>query len=950
MVNRTKLANAIRLAALSSGAILALGQPAFAQEAGLETIEEVMVTGSRIMRANLEAPTAVTTLDSAAIEFSGQLNTADILRSLPAAGVSGLSSTNSNFFTSGGGINTIDLRNLGEERTLVLVNGRRYISGVAGTAAVDWNTIPTELIERVEVITGGASAIYGSDALAGVVNVVLKDDFEGVEVSMSHGETMEFGDDKTDRLSITMGSNFAQDKGNAVVSLTWSEEGGVWAKDRPNTETDDIAECLFSGDINDCQTSRSPFYSSYSEWGRFSTPSTPNQYVYDNGTVSAYDGSVYGFNRQAFRRHSVPTERYLISSTVNYEINDKLEAFMETTFARTETQTDIEPYPHSNGDLFINGISIDNPFVPQALRDIAIANGDDVIQYVRRTTELDNRGSFAERQTFRGVFGLRGEINDNWNWDAFYGQAQMQDSQRGTGQLNISNFRNALNAGDDGSGNIVCLDAAAVAEGCVPINIFGYGTISSAAAKYVTAPSIRDQRTRQTIAGVNIAGDLFEMPAGALAMAAGLEYRSEYAADFPDALTRTGQNAGNKEEPTEGSYSVREAYVELDAPLLTDVFLAKSLSVGAAFRISDYDTIGSTSAYTARLNWQPIDSLRVRGQYARAVRAPNINELYAPGGENFATVADPCNGVTATTPGTIADNCRSVQAIADRIASEGSFTLTQPEIQGTGGFTGKGNPNLETETSDSYTLGAVFDHDFGNIGSLTLSVDWYQIKIEDLIDTVGRQTSVDFCYNQTSFPNNFCDFVVRDTTAPSFQTGEIIEVNSGFINEGTLETSGVDVQVQWGMLLSDMFSGASGGLDFNLQYGYLNDYTLTKFGDEDESAGEVGLSKHEWLASATYSLDRFAFQWETTYVGDAVPNLDNALFNFKVGSFVTHDIYVSYNVFDSTKIYLGVDNLTDEESPIILSGVTGNTTGWDTNAAVYGNFGRSYYLGFKSTF
>ncbi|MFC6755292.1 hypothetical protein, partial [Halorubrum tibetense] len=186
---------------------------------------------------------------------------------------------------------------------------------------------------------------------------------------------------------------------NAVVSLTWSEEGGVLAKDRPNTAQDDIAECLFTGDINDCQTSRTPFFSSYSEWGRFSTPSTPSQYTVDNGQVLPWNAATYGFNRQAFRRHSVPTERYLISSNISYEINDKLEAFMETTFARTETQTDIEPFPHSAGDLFIDGISIDNPFVPQDLRNIAIANGDDVIQYVRRTTELDNRGSFAERQT-----------------------------------------------------------------------------------------------------------------------------------------------------------------------------------------------------------------------------------------------------------------------------------------------------------------------------------------------------------------------------------------------------------------------------------------------------------------------------------------------------------------------------------------------------------------------
>lgn len=952
MVERTKLANAIKLAALSAtSAAVLLTMPAHAQDESIESIEEVMVTGSRIMRANLVAPTAITTLDSQNIEFTGQLNSADILRSLPAAGVSGISSSNSNFSTSGGGINTVNLRNLGEDRTLVLVNGRRYISGLAGSAAVDWNTIPTEMIERVEVITGGASAIYGSDALAGVVNVILKDDFEGVEFSVSHGETWDYGDDKTDRLNLTMGSNFAGDKGNAVVSVTWSDESGVLAKDRKNTRLDDIAACYITSDP--CTQTFEPFYSSYSEHGRFNIGQ--NRYTVDNGVgkdgdVVAWDGDVYGFNRQEFRRFTVPTERYLISSSMNYEISDKLEAFVETTFARTETQTELEPFPLAAGDLFIDGVSINNPFMPQGLIDAATAAGKTEVDFVRRTTELEQRGSYAERQTFRTVFGLRGEINDNWSWDAFYGQGQMQDSQRGTGQLNISNFRNALNAEVDTDGNIVCADAAAVEEGCVPINIFGKGSISAAAAKYVSAPSVRDQRTKQTIAGLNVNGAVMDLPAGPLSVAAGLEYRSEYAADFPDALTRTGQNAGNKEEPTQGAYNVREFYAEFDAPIVSDLPLVKELSIGGAYRFSDYDTIGSTDAYTARISWQLIDELRIRGQYARAVRAPNINELFAPGGENFAAVSDPCDDVTATTPGIIADNCRSVPAIAARIADQGVFDLTQPEIQGTGGFTSKGNPNLFTETSDSFTVGAVYDHDFGKIGSMTLSVDWYQIKIDDLIDTVSRQTSVDFCYNSASFPNTFCDFIVRDTTGDAFQQGEITAVNSGYINEGSLETEGVDVQVQWSMLLSDVSDSLAGGLDINLNYGYLTDFTETKFGEKDNQVGENGLSRHEWLASATYTLDRFAIQWETTYIGDSVPDKSSADFGFNVGEYVSHDVYMSYNFMENSKVFLGIDNLTDEKAPNIYNGAPGNTTGHDTNASVYNDIGRTAYIGVKSSF
>ena len=928
------------LSAAVTAAIMVPSLPAFAQE-DATLVEEVVVTGSRIVRANLDSPTAITTVDSQSIEMSGELNSADILRSLPATGVSGISSNNSNFTTSNAGINTVELRNLGEDRTLTLVNGRRYVSGVAGSSAIDWNTIPTELIERVEVITGGASAIYGSDALAGVINVILKDDFEGVSITSSHGETLEFGDDTTDRFNLTAGGNFDGGKGNAVVSMTYTDEGGVYARDRKNTEVDDIAGCYIDSD--NCQDSYAPFYSSYSESGRFYALNDPSEanYTYDGGLVP-WDADKYGFNRQQFRRYSIPTERFLISSNLNYEISDSLEAFVETTFARTETQTELEPYPLSSDDLFIDGISIDNPYVPQELRDVAIAAGDEHIKFVRRTTELDQRGSYAERQTFRALMGLRGEYND-WNWDAFFGQGQMQDSQRGTGQLNISNFRNALNVVDDGNGNIVCADQAAVDEGCAPINLFGKGSISQAAADYVSAPSIRDQRTKQTIAGINLNGTIMDLPAGPLSLATGWEYRDEYAADFPDALTRTGQNAGNKEDSTEGGYDVNEVYIEMEAPLLADLPGVQSLSVGAAYRYSDYNTIGDTDAYTGRVSWVINDDLRVRGQYARAVRAPNISELYAPGGENFANVSDPCDGVTATTPGVVADNCRANPAVAARIEAEGVFALDQPERQGTGGFTSKGNENLFTETSDSYTLGAIYEHDFGTIGNMTLSLDWYSIEIEDLIDTVGRQTSVDFCYNASSYPNNFCDFVVRDTSGPAFQQGEITEVNSGYINEGTLKTEGIDLQVQWGLAIGE------GQLDLGLNYGHTMEYTLTKFGNVDELVGEVGYFDDQWVGTVAYSLDRLMVQLETTYLSDAVPDVSSD-YGFSTGEYVIHDLFASYQFTDSISANMGVSNLLDEDAPIILSGIPGNTTGTDTNASVYNPIGRSAYVGVRMQF
>ena len=938
MFRRKQIAAAVSVATVMG----AFAAPTLAQNEP-QLVEEVVVTGSRIAKPNLGAPTPITTIDQQAIEFTGSANSADILRTLPSVGVSAVSSTNSNFFVTGGGINTIDLRNLGEDRTLVLVNGRRYVSGLAGQNAVDFNTIPTELIKRIDVITGGASAIYGSDALAGVVNVILDDEFEGVRVTAQGGQTDE-SDGETQRFNILMGNRFQEGRGGAVLNFTYSDDDGILARDRKETRIDGISECLFTGLASDCKSEVEPFFSSFPPQGRFNIISTGERLTIADGTgagatVKSFNGDEDGFNRQAFRRYSVPTERTLASAMFDYQLNDNLEAFAEIMYARTETATNLEPFPLQADDLAIDGIPIDNPFMPQAIRDAAIAAGDQFVDFTRRTVELEQRGAESTRTTQRALFGLRGDFGDNWQWDAFISRANMEDDQLSTGQTNVANFREALNVTTDDNGNFICASSAARIEGCVPVNLFGIGSISQDAADYLSAPALRKQETEQTNVGINVVGDVIELPAGPLAVAFGYEYREEYATDQPDALVRLGQNGGNASAPTEGEFDVNELYIEADIPILSGAPFAEELTLGAAYRYSDYDTIDSTDAYTGRISWAPIESLRFRAQYARAVRAPNINELFAPGGENFATVNDPCNGVTATTPGTIANNCRSVPEIAARIQAVGVFELTQPEIQGTGGFTGRGNPNLGPEESDSYSVGFVYSDNW-DAGSLTVSLDWYDIEIEDLIDTVGRQTSLDFCYDSAGFPNEFCAFVERDSTGPAFQLGEVTAVNSGFINEGTLETSGIDLQVDWSMPLFN------GELNLRAVYAYLDDYTLTKFGDEDDQTGEVGLAEHEALVTALYSTDRWVVQWETTYIGDSTVDNNQDIFNFDVGDYMLHDLFAAFNITDSFRISAGVDNILDEDAPKILTGVQGNTTGWDTNAAVYaqGAIGRNYYV------
>jgi outer membrane receptor protein involved in Fe transport len=338
---------------------------------------------------------------------------------------------------------------------------------------------------------------------------------------------------------------------------------------------------------------------------------------------------------------------------------------------------------------------------------------------------------------------------------------------------------------------------------------------------------------------------------------------------------------------------------------------------------------------------------------SRAVRAPNIGELFAPAGENFAEVADPCNGVTAVDdPGTVVDdNCRSIPEVAARIAATGSFTLTQPEIQGTGGFTGGGNPDLSPETADSWNVGVVIDRDFNRAGRVQFSVDYFKIEIDQLIDTIDRQQSVDLCFNAQDFPNAFCGALVRDTTGPVFQQGELTGVNSGYINEGRLETSGVDVSVSYNLSLDDVLNRPWGDVSLRANYAHLLDFEETKFGVNDAAEGEVGFSEHKVQGAIVYNLGPVRAQWETTYLSDAKPDIDpESLFFYDVGSY-THDVQVGLDVFDSrANLYIGANNVFDEDAPIILSGVPGNTTGTDTAADVYDPIGRRWYAGARVRF
>lgn len=1004
-------------------------------------LKSVQVTGSRIKQANFESPIPIQTIDARQIEQTGQTNIGDIIRSLPVTGISTFTASNSNFNTSGAGLTTVNLRNLGEDRTLVLVNGRRFVSGLPGTQTVDLNSIPTDFIERVDVLTGGASAIYGSDALAGAINIILKKDFEGVSATVQTGQTLADNDDVTRKYSVTAGSTFANGKGNALFNMSFSEELGVFAKDRKSTALDCSNTAIFgtgdAADFRDCFTGFSsfspntriitPINNRANDQGVFPVNGTTQNRIIDpvTGLVRPFVSATDGFNRNAIRALSTPLDRTLMSTVLNFEFNPSARVYFEGTYAKTKAQSNIEPFPLGSDSIFdvlpncfdsdqngrldgcdmSTGVPLSSGVVPQAVRDAVLAanpeltNDTAVIGFARRLTEVGNRGATSNRQTFRAVTGVEGDLIPvvgsgffkTLDYDVSFNYGTTSDNQISNGQVNAPNLREAFNVvTDPTTGKVTCANPVAVAEGCSPVYIFGQNTIDGAALAYITAPSLRDAEIQEIISTASLSGSFGKIPTGGpIGFAAGVEQRTEKSRDTPDALTQTGQNAGNVTPEQVGSFDVKEVFGELALPLLVDKPFAKALVVKGAIRASDYSTIGSTLAYAINVDWAINSWLAPRAQYARAVRAPNISELFSAGSETFATVNDPCGGVTrdaggnpaffnlksdpnnpgnvlssgidtTTVNSVLAQNCLADPAIAARVNDTGGLALTQAEIQGTGGFVG-GSPALGVlteEKSNSRTYGVVITPAFDNkwTDALTMSADFYSIDIKQAIATVPRDQSLTECYSSTtlSFGSQFCENVNRFTTGP--QTGALDEVSGGFLNIGLLKSSGVDTQVNYRFRVADLLPGSGfdlGRVVLNAKYTRLLQQKTVIFGQTTNDRGKVGFFKDRAFTNLVYSRGPITASWLISIYGKSdvdVFEVDDRAGKLPMVTF--HDVQLRYQFqqdwLDMT-VFAGINNVFDK---FVEVGGTGGDLGQPIGSRTFPAegfepFGRAWYAGLK---
>ncbi|NII58901.1 TonB-dependent receptor plug domain-containing protein [Sphingomonas aerolata] len=956
---------------------------------------EIVVTGSRIASPSATAASPLQSVGIAQIQQAGAINVQDVLLQNPAFGTPGVSRTNSSFATQGAGVATVNLRNLGDDRTLVLVNGRRFVAGLPGSSAVDLNVIPTQFLERVDVLTGGASAVYGSDAVAGVVNMIYKTKFDGIQLDGQVGMS-QYGDGFDRQVNALVGKNFADGRGNIMLFGGYSKQGTVLKRDRyteaGSSAVDSTSRGAYVTDNDaDLFTPERPYLSGFAPQGRYYAGDSTFTYGQDgalrncasaNGTAGCVnaDGTVAGpdgFNRSDFRYLAVPVERYVAAGRANFEVSPALNLFVEGNYAKTKVSTVIEAFPldstfsnpRNSGQIpietIVGGVLYRNPFVPDAIYNSAIdtpigntGQGDGLkdIYFDRRLADFGPRTSRVSRDLFRIAGGANGKfLDDRFNYEVYGVYGQTKEDQVGTGQFNTANFFQALNSyRDPATGQIVCADPAARAAGCVPANIYGAGALAPAAG-YLAVPTTLSTKVTQTVAGGNVSGKLFSLfGADPIGFSVGTEYRRESSRNDFDLLTQQGLNGNNALPSTAGRFHLWEGFGEVVAPIIQDKPFFQSLSVRGAIRVSDYSTVGTTYSYNFGGEWAPVEDIRFRVMQARSVRAPNINELFQAPQQNFPSVNDPCIGVTAATAGTLGTTCRAASGVLANIAANGgAFAANQADIQGVTSFEA-GNRNLQEEKGDSFTAGVVINpRSVRALRNLVVTVDYFNIRIKDAIVQTPLQYIVNQCYQQGN--SDYCSQITRRAAAlgPN-SAGSLDQLTTSFLNSGGVKTQGIDTVITYRQDLADI--GLAGTLGLRGSYTHLiSGYTVPlPDADRDYFAGEIGASRDRFTTNLSYDIDGVGFTTTGTWMSQA--SLDDQLTGARPGTNPLYrvrpqfylDSQIRFQTNDGFEFYVGGSNLLNNKPPYLAD--IGASAGQDTDAGTYDPLGRRYYAGVRINF
>lgn len=986
-INLTK-AHRLRVAFLRSVAVPALlstsllASPAIAQDSENDDSDDVVVvTGTRLGLTPEQSPTPLAVVSADYISGTGETNLADVLRELPATGSSTFTANNSIFATSDNGVNGLSLRSLGSNRSVVLVNGRRHVSGVIGSQIVDFNMIPTDFVERVEVITGGASAQYGADAVAGVINLITRKSFDGVKFGYQYGTALENNDGQRQKVFATFGDEFENGKGGVILNFTYDKVDELSCFDRDWCAIDALG-------AGGGATALAPIFSSGTPLGRFDVDgggldslSAGDDFVIDpiTGLVRPYNGSTDGFNRSEFRQIQVPVERMLFAANFNYELSENVSYFFEGTYANSNGFSSIEP---QFGDTLITGlppIPVTNPFCPAEICDLAIANGQTELGYAKRLIELGSRGQSFERNTFRFASGFTSTIFNDVDVELSYVYGRTQDSQVADASISPSRLRYAFDAEPDGNGGFQCRDAFARGLGCVPANFFGLNSITPEMAAWFRSASSRTGFNEQQIASLSFQGDAdrwFNAPGGSIGWAAGVEYRKEAAEIDWDSATNIGDTSGNAAPDVNGDYDVIEGFFEANIPLITDASWTKLLNISGAIRLSEYSTVGRTKAWNVGAVWAPVDDVRFRAKRAVSVRAPTISELFQPLAQTFPTIADPCQDVTATSTGANDAACRAIPEVAAAIARDGSLFYTQEFLQSVTGFNG-GNPNLGAETARSWTAGVVLQPRW--IDSLSITADYYRIRVNDAISAPPRNTII----AQNVSTGQFSDLIARFDTGASL--GRIQRVDAINTNIGGIFTAGLDVAISYQLpsdKTQDWLGADIGDFSIDLAYNHVFDYILDTDGTPggiDIDTNELPFPANQINANIGWNKGPFTLRYNMRWTGKTrLDDIGTAIADFpsqtvcdpscvvnlfgstnyvqgpitysaaRIDPFAQHDIQARFQATEGIEIYAGVNNLLNTDPVLFAENTSANlTTGLPVDGTTQINqiIGRFLYVG-----
>jgi outer membrane receptor protein involved in Fe transport len=957
-------------------AVVAAAPGVRAQEAGAEAAapseQSIVVTGTRIKRdSTFDFPVPLATVDAKQIQDSGSAQLGYTIAQLPQIQPNNnLQDTSGTLFQVGQ--DRADIRGLGSVRTLVLVDGRRHIYTDSRTPGVDLNMIPSMMVDHIDVISGGASAVYGSDAISGVVNVILRQNLDGGVADAQVGETQE-GDGEEQRYSTAYGGKLFDQRFHYLFGAEYSRVENIMQIDR-------ASEGLYPGIRRDTTAGHVPqvivpqnksITGNVGTWVLDSTHSinidpvtrTPNELTDPNCFTAANPNASFCQDpnlrfSQEFNELQGAAKRGTARGYVEYEITKDWKAFAEAGFAEVKGASKFQPAFSNTSTMPIvfhgdNGYLQGSTATDSAFRNLWVADGKGFTnaaannaQVIKFWPEFGFRDANTDRKLWRTALGLDGNfelLGNDWSFDSYWQWAQVTSDLINTNQPWIARVQQAADAVLV-NGQIQCRNNT---NGCVPLNIIDGP--SQAAINWVNTTGSATGLAQENVVSASVSGDLLQLPGGPLGMAAGAEYRTEKNKFGQDPLSASGVTFLNALGGLGGGYNITEEFVELRAPFLKDLPLIKELSAEYAYRNANYSTFGDEGAWRAVASWSPIQDITFRYSDGTGVRAPNVVELFAPTGQNFLTVRDPCDStVISTFSGQTRTNIQANCAAA--IPGYNSATFVSNIRTQTAQILTGGNPNLGPETATTETYGVVFKPRF--LPHFNASFDAWHIQIDNAIGTLPAQTTIDLCYQAggAALSNGNCAAVPRDPDGSITGTvGGVVRITGTNLNLAHFNVEGWDAAVQYALDLADINGGHNWGalaarVDVTREYRF--EVTTAPGQLPLHNQNSVNNATPAWHAtgSMNWEIGKFTLGWTTSFWGSqrVSTTLTAAQLNpYYTGDYYKHDLRVSYDISDTLRVRGGVLNITNEYPPYLPEVYTGNTQG----SSVYDNRGRFFFIG-----